>query len=96
MKAIELVLAVVTSLLGGYIGTGLGAAAGASCQVRDVVMPDAIAFWFYIFVPLSLALATPRTTRWAAAGLLGGYVVTLCIGYAAGCHWGNFVGWHPD
>jgi hypothetical protein len=96
MKPIELALALLAASWGGYMGAGFGVAAGASCRATDAVMPDAIALWFYLFVPISIALAIPRVTRWAALGLFGAYLITLGLGYCAGCQWGNFVGWHPD
>ena len=46
--------------------------------------PIELALAFYLFVPLSIALAIPRVTRWAAVGLFGGYLLTLGVGYLHG------------
>jgi hypothetical protein len=88
---------VLALLPGLYLGAGLGVAGGAHLyQTGEGFIGEAEQFWLEVFLLLSLILAFPRRTRWAALALTGAYVITLALGYWAGHHWGNFIGWHPD
>ena len=82
---------------GFYLGTGLGVAGGAHLQeTGQAFIGEAEQLWLEIFVLASALLAIPRATRWVSLALSGAYVLSLALGYWAGYHWGNFVGWHPD
>jgi hypothetical protein len=82
---------------GVSLGAGLGVAGGAHLhQTGEALIGEAEWFWLEVFVLLSLVLALPRVTRWAALALTGAYVISLALGYWAGHHWGNVLGWHPD
>lgn len=90
-------LAALAVLPGLYLGSALGVAGGAHLrETGEAFIGEAEQFWLEVFLLLSLVLAFPRVTRWAALTLTGGYVITLALGYCAGHYWGNFIGWHPD
>lgn len=90
-------LAMIALLPAAFLGAGLGVAGGAYLhQTGKAFIGEAEQFWLEAFVVISLILAIPRATRWAALALAGGYVIALVMGYWAGHHWGNFIGWHPD
>jgi hypothetical protein len=90
-------LTALALLPGLYLGVGLGVAGGAHLrQTGETFIGEAEQFWLEVFVLISLVLAFPRLTRWAALAVTGAYVVSLGLGYCAGHHWGNFTGWHPD
>jgi hypothetical protein len=94
---VEWLLPALAMLPGLYLGAALGVAGGAHLHATgEAFMGEAEQFWLEVFVLLSLVLAFPRVTRWAAYALTGAYVASLALGYCAGYQWGNFIGWHPD
>jgi Ca2+/Na+ antiporter len=94
---VRAVLTLAFAMPGIYLGTGLGVAGGAYLrETGKAFVGEAEAFWFEVFLVLSLFLFFPRVTRWAGITLLISYVVVLAFGYWAGWTWGNFTGWHPD
>jgi hypothetical protein len=80
-----------------FYGVGLGVAGGAHLrEMGRAFTSDALQFWLWAFLLLSLALAIPRATRRISWTPIGIHPLTLTVGYWAGYHWGNFIGWHPD
>lgn len=90
-------IAATAAGIGAYLGAGLGVAGGAHLRATgEGFIGEAEQFWLEVFIVVSLLLAFPRATRWVSLALSGAYILSLALGYFAGYHWGNFLGWHPD
>ncbi len=93
----QIAAAVSSAGLALYLGIGFGVAGGAHLRDTGVWFAgNAEQFWLIASVFCSALLAIPRSKGAIALSPMATYLVSLCLGYAAGYQWGNFVGWRPD
>jgi hypothetical protein len=97
MNALRWAIIGVSGIVALFYGVGVGVPGGANLrETGRALTSDALMLWLYAFILLALALAIPRATRRISLVPLGVYLLALALGYWAGHHWGNFMGWHPD